>query len=848
MTDEFKLSVCLEGHNGKDVRCIAPTTDGAFVTGGRDQTMCIWELKGTTYIPSHQSFQNSWVNAVCALPPIPTALNPALRDVGGVVAGLQDGSIVVHDRQGKVLYTLAGHTGQVSSLGVTSNGFLVSGSWDGTMRVWDLSKEIAVHTQSEFENAVTVLGLPNGDIATGSAGVQTGPSAVGQMKIRIFSPKGDGTYVLTQTVQDHVHKITELTNHGIGFASTSNDGTTRLRTYDGQVVQQITNPTGEWGLSLTSLAETGELAVAHDDGVLQLWAGDQIQQMLVHPRGIWSVKQCTNGDLVTGCPQGKITIWSRDTSRQASPEQISTYNSATFSARSMIAAKTGKQLDVHTLPKYEDRNQHEGSKDGDVRQFNKQGAAYTYRWDIASRAWVEMGLSTGSSKQEVDGTYFDRVLPVEIDLPGQGLTNCKIGFNDGDNPYLVAQKFCAKHKIDPMQVQQIVDFINQNRAATGPTLGAQAGNYGADMTMAQLGEGGVLDMAALMAGGGGGGSSSGGQWNGIGDPNKPNQSGGATSSSSSSSSSSYEGKQTPRGDRWPSPDFPQRLPLPFDSNRNALAGMTKVLTETSEEIYDEMQQSTMSDLLETISETSRYHASKVSDQAVQLLVDTLTGEVSCPTEKMFPMMDLLRGCALHSDFMARLCSLYRLDDVLTTLMGNAFDFDKVKSAHTFLFLQCICNMLVSSTSRDATLDFVASNQERILGANAGFSTHKHKHVLNGYSTLLLNLSVQVLTEHSFGMGKTALMFSQDIVDRSLELMANTSAKAAAAADNIKKSKPMLSIAKRAYVAVGTVRVKASVNTDTSSLSSSTTEIKRMDPSWSPFLLMSEKCVSERERK
>ena len=176
------------------------------------------------------------------------------------------------------------------------------------------------------------------------------------------------------------------------------------------------------------------------------------------------------------------------------------------------------------------------------------------------------------------------------------MTNCKLGFNDGDNPYLIAQKFCAKHKIDSMQVQQIVDFINQNRASTGTTLGAQAGNYGSDMTMGQLGEGGVLDMAALMAGGGGGG---GGAWNGVGDPNKPNQSGGA------SSSSSYEGKQTPRGERWPSSDFPQRLPLPFDSNRNALAGMTKVITETSEELLDDMQNSTLTDLLEVICETSR---------------------------------------------------------------------------------------------------------------------------------------------------------------------------------------------------------------------------------------------------
>ena len=51
---------------------------------------------------------------------------------------------------------------------------------------------------------------------------------------------------------------------------------------------------------------------------------------------------------------------------------------------------------------------------------------------------------------------------------------------------------------------------------------------------------------------------------------------GAYNGGDPSASSSYGSKDTPRGERWPSNDFPQRLPLPFDSNRNALAGMTKV--------------------------------------------------------------------------------------------------------------------------------------------------------------------------------------------------------------------------------------------------------------------------------
>jgi hypothetical protein len=625
----------------------------------------------------------------------------------------------------------------------------------------------------------------------------------------------------------------------------------------------MVNPTGEWCLSSTSLKNTDELAVAHSDGVLQIWSGDQLKQMLVHPREPWTVKQLANGDLITGCPQGKITIWSRDPSRQADEATIATFNSETFNSRSRIAAATGKQLDVNTLPLAQNKAQHIGTKDGDIRQFNKNGKAFTYRWDVASRSWVEMGESTGSSGQEVDGTYYDKVLNVEIDLPGQGVTPCKLGFNDGDNPYIVAQKFCAKHKIDAMQVQQIVDFINQNRSSSGPTIGSQAGNYGSDMTMAQIGEGGTLDMAQLMNGGGGvssgnmtmaqigeggtldmaqlmnggggGGFSRGGAYNG-GDP---------------SAASSYgSSKQTPRSERWPSPDFPQRLPLPFDSNRNALNGMTKAITEISVSIYDDDQQLILNDLLDTICETSRYHASKVTDQSVQLIIDTLTSTngINCPLDQLFPFMDLLRGCCLHLDFVSRLCTLYRLDDVLTSLMNDALKLDEVKTAHTFLFLQAICNLLVNSTSRDGTLDFLATNQDVILGNNAStLSQHNHKHVLNGYATLLLNISSHILNETSFG-SKNAIMFSQYVIDRGIELMTHATNKAAAANGKMKKVTPMLVVAKRAFVATGTVRVCASVNTDSTSINSACDVIIQLNADWIVFHDMVMKCISQYEKK
>ena len=40
---------------------------------------------------------------------------------------------------GACLSTLEGHTATVSALSFTSSGQLVSGSWDGSLRLWDLN-------------------------------------------------------------------------------------------------------------------------------------------------------------------------------------------------------------------------------------------------------------------------------------------------------------------------------------------------------------------------------------------------------------------------------------------------------------------------------------------------------------------------------------------------------------------------------------------------------------------------------------------------------------------------------------------------------------------------------------
>ena len=763
----------------------------------------------------------SWLTSLAVLPPIPNAATPSLRATGGIAAGCKDGQIQVHDSEGTVLFVLPGHTSQVSSISVTSSGMLISGSWDGTMRVWDFATEKCVFEESGFENGVCVLGLPNGCIATGSAGLQTGPSQVGEMKIRMFSPSSDGTasWTRTKTLTDHIHRISELCLlEGVGFCSTSNDGTTRIRTFDGEVLNTLGDVGGEWSQSVCAVPVTNDIAAAHDDGVLKLWRGQELAQMLVHPREIWCVRSLPNGDLVTGCPQGKTTVWTRESSRVAPEEVISDYNRRTFETRSLIAAKTGRQLDVSTLPSFESRKSHRGTQDGEIRQFKKNGKAFTYRWDAASGSWVELGEATGSAKQEVDGVYYDRVLPVEIDLPGQGLSNVKLGFNDGDNPYNVALQFCAKHKIDAQQVGQIVDFINQNRSAAAPVIGS--GPVSDNMTMAQFGEGHTFDMAQLMGAGAG--------------------SGGSTASGVPSAQATSKKSEVGDSVMWPTPDFPQRLGLTFNSSPKGLAGMSKALLRIGGQIFNDSEQAQLSQLLETISETSRYHASSVTDSQVNLIVDTLSQSGKCPHDDQFPFIDLLRGAVLHNDFATRLGFVHNLENNLTTMMRNALA-SNAKVAHLYLFLQFISNLLASSSTLDRVLSFCDTARAEIF-AEGRFASHAHKHVINGFATLLLNISVHVFHERQVGSKSAGALFGQEVCSRAAELMLTAVSRAEEAVAVRGKAIPMITVAKRCFLAIGTVRVRCAVDVDGGRLKSLCDRLIKLDSEYASFVQMVEDCV------
>eukprot|EP00753_Platysulcus_tardus_P005788 PLAT13698.1.p1 GENE.PLAT13698.1~~PLAT13698.1.p1 ORF type:complete len:824 (-),score=325.08 PLAT13698.1:1429-3900(-) len=469
--DSWKLSCELIGH-GSTVRCATTACDGTLLSGSRDRFVKQWSkvddgsVDGPASIWVEKSTNTDhphWVNAVLAFDASVLDVAPA----GGYVTACQDNCIRVYDMENNPLGLLSGHDSHVSSLAWAADGRLLSGSWDGTARVWDLSTGKCEEVLEGHENSVCVLGLPNGDIVTGSTGKQSGSTIV-DFQIRIWR---DGRCV--KSLREHSGAVRALVAVGdIGFASASNDGTARVWTMEGDCISVMPHEVLFEGkdcfvYSLAHLSD-GLYATGADDGCLRIWRGDKMLAALQHPDAVWAVAMLPNGDVATGCGDGFVRVWTCAEERFASEAVLIEYDDRVKAA---LASSGGSNVDVSSLPGVDEQLSTPGVSEGQVKLFRKGDKAFAYQWSAASSSWLEIGEVTGSAggKDMADGKEWDVVLPVELETHA-GLLKVKLGFNHGENPYDVAKRFIQRHKLDPGTMGQIADFVKQNSGAGGAPM------------------------------------------------------------------------------------------------------------------------------------------------------------------------------------------------------------------------------------------------------------------------------------------------------------------------------------------------------------------------------------------
>jgi WD40 repeat protein len=135
-TDKYMISLLNDESPAADFRCnvsaILPLSDGRFATGSGDGVIRIWEKTLTTltafvnlFVERHPVWSNS--------------------------------------------LTLKGHTDEIRSLALLSDGILVSSSRDYTIKFWDIEKKVCIRTLKEHRHFVGSLApLPDGLLASGS--------------------------------------------------------------------------------------------------------------------------------------------------------------------------------------------------------------------------------------------------------------------------------------------------------------------------------------------------------------------------------------------------------------------------------------------------------------------------------------------------------------------------------------------------------------------------------------------------------------------------------------------------------------------------------------------------------
>ncbi|KAI8949799.1 ubiquitin homeostasis protein lub1 [Xylaria longipes] len=474
---DFRLSAQLAGHEA-DVRDVYFPSPDLVLSASRDHTVRAWSRTPASppAFESHIVTQGSeFINSLTCLPPstafpkglVVSAGTDAIIDVRSVAAGPSDNAERL----------LIGHAQNVCALAlVPGERFIVSGSWDSTARLWNISNWEVVAVLEGHEGAVwDVLPLSESLVITGCADknirvFDLANAVAGQIQPRstIYTP--DVVRALCQVPKGHPS--------GADIASASNDGIIRLWRLNGQQVGELRGHES-FIYSLTSLP-SGELVSSGEDRTVRIWRGSECIQTITHPAiSVWSVAASpSNGDIVSGASDGVIRVFSRDSGRLASPETLAHFDESVKS--SSIPQQQVGGINKEKLPGPEFLKTKSGTKEGQVQMIKEDdGSVTAHQWSTGQQQWINVGTvvdAVGSSgrKVEYNGQSYDYVFDVAIE---EGQPSLKLPYNLSENPYARAQKFIDDNELSQNFLDQVAQFIvsNTQGATIGQTSEASSG-------------------------------------------------------------------------------------------------------------------------------------------------------------------------------------------------------------------------------------------------------------------------------------------------------------------------------------------------------------------------------------
>jgi WD40 repeat protein/class 3 adenylate cyclase len=336
-SDTGQELLALPGHTARVIQIAVSADATRLATGGVDGIVNVWDMTAL-------SVQESAAAVTFGTTPL------TLRGHVGIVIGLSfspdgmslatgsfDGTVRVWDLSPeRELVTLAQHQAGVLGVAFSPDGTrLASASHDGTVMVWDLEASLS------SPSGIAMLTLPDGDRSTQMNAVAFSPDGK-----RLVSASGDATAALWDIASGE--RLLTLLGHGPGQEATQVDGVTAAefspdgarvatagadgtaRIWDTSTGQELLTLVGHgrWrpgqpshdGVVAVAFSPDGELvATAGVDGTTRLWDAGSGQELLTwdsHPDNIvLDVAFSPDGTrLATGGYEGTAKIWNLDAS------------------------------------------------------------------------------------------------------------------------------------------------------------------------------------------------------------------------------------------------------------------------------------------------------------------------------------------------------------------------------------------------------------------------------------------------------------------------------------------------------------------------------------------------------
>jgi len=742
--ETWQLAAELSGHQGaaRSVAAFHGPADGPadyyVVTGGNDLAARLWLIPktgaegdgtGLVGVQICESFDHEGpVTAVAALAP------GALPEVPlGFVSGSQDGVVRAFDGSGQTVRMLVGHGGGVISLDWLTGGpapRLVSGSWDGTARVWDVASGACLATLEGFQNGVTVCALPGGALALAATGAKGEPGATPPYTgcvVQVWAPDASGGFAPAGEVFQHSGPVRGLcpAPGGAGFVSCANDSTVVCRTMDGTPLKTLKHPLSAEGFEsfVLACAAVGEQVVSGDEaGNLLVWGegnfagAEHPEQAVVHPSAIWKLAGTPQRDVVSACADGKVRIFTRrplaalpeDAQRafQAAAEAI-----AEQAAKALRKAAAPSAAQISNYPLWDTRYGTPGTGNGQIKVWNKDGTLIAASWDANAGSWIEQGEVTGiSDGGVVNGVAYDHVYPIEVDGEGGVVHKLEIGHNDGANPFISAQKFLDDHMLPQHHLNQVAEYIMQRAGQAPNVIGGAAAAPNANPS-----------------------------------PN-PNANPNAAPALK---------------------HLPLRSFVPLPATAAQLDKMVAKLLEFDAVVPTPLGEDgriALENIRATLANTSRYHSSKFSDAQGRVLAALLRW----PAAQVFPALDITRAALAHPDGGRSLSVAFgsaaaAIAHVAGVLKANADAMPVVVTS-----LKALSNALCRSDIAAALASGPGFAEAFDAVAAAASAAHAHggagnKAIAGALGTLLLNLSALAAGTARGGSGPR--VGPSDVVDR-----------------------------------------------------------------------------------